>query len=61
MNTTQDSIRDLIAEVRFSRRKIASGNTDAAEREYMEHCLSKIRWLFASRHSLRPNRYGELA
>ena len=56
MNTPQDSIRDLIVEVRFSRRKIAQGDDTPEERNYMEHCLSKIRWLFASRHELRPDR-----
>ena len=56
--TVQDSIRDEIADIRFSRRKIAANVNTEEERAYAEHCLSRVRWLFASRHTLKPNKFG---
>ena len=69
-STANDSIRDEISDIRFSRRVIeaaakhegplakTSDGDVALEHEYMASCLERMRRLFKTRHTAKPNKYG---
>jgi len=66
LSTAPDFVRDLIADIRFSRRKLALPDSKLfnttkdweAEVSYHDECIAKVRRLFKQRHSVKPNRYG---
>ena len=59
MNACRDEIADLVADIRFSERRLKS-KFYPEEFQYMEHRRQQVGYLFSRRHSMKPNRYGEL-
>ena len=55
MNTTQDTIRDLIADARVS---LCKDELSKDESEYLATLLEQIKRLFARRHTSKPDQYG---
>ena len=73
-STVQDTIRDEIADIRFSQRKLDAAKQGKgplaayrpeqrqvlveAEHRYIDFCRERINRLFKSRHGVKPNKYG---
>lgn len=51
-------VRDLICDIRFSRRKIGTRFWNHAEMLYLRLCEIQVTALFRKRHSVKLDRYG---
>ena len=58
MTLANDFIRDQIADIRFSRRKIAAGINVEEEEAYIKDCIKLIRAALPHRHNLLLDQYG---
>lgn len=55
---TNDIIRDLIVDIRFSKRRIACGYNVEEETIYLEKCYSQLRKVLSHKHSIIFDRNG---
>lgn len=57
-NLSNDMIRDVIADIRFSRRLVAAGINTEENQKYNQQCTRDLKALLGVRHNMSLDQFG---